>query len=118
MDLVRDFLDKKVVDRNGREMGRVDAVVLDIPDDAPPRVVAFEIGPEVLAHRLHPALGRWVAALQHGFGVIKEGPLRIAVGQVLDRHDHIKVDLAVGSTVAGLIEHRLRRWVGSIPRSS
>ena len=28
MDLVRDMLDKKVVDRNGREMGRVDSIVL------------------------------------------------------------------------------------------
>ena len=32
MDLVRDLLDKLVVDRNGREMGRVDGIVLDHRD--------------------------------------------------------------------------------------
>ena len=29
MDVVRDVLDKNVVDRNGREMGRVDGILLD-----------------------------------------------------------------------------------------
>ena len=54
MDLVHDLLDKKVVDRNGREMGRVDSIVLDIRAGAPPRVAALEIGPRVLASRISP----------------------------------------------------------------
>jgi sporulation protein YlmC with PRC-barrel domain len=37
MDLVRDLLDKKVVDRNGREMGRVDGIVISIRAGAAPR---------------------------------------------------------------------------------
>ena len=52
MDLIRDLLDKKVSDRNGREMGRVDSVILDVRDGAPPRVAAIEIGPAALAYRV------------------------------------------------------------------
>jgi sporulation protein YlmC with PRC-barrel domain len=58
MDLVRDLLDQPVVDRNGRPMGRVDGIVLDLRADAPPRVVSIAIGPAVLGERLHRAIGR------------------------------------------------------------
>jgi hypothetical protein len=58
MDLVRDILDMAVVDRNGREMGRADGILIEVRGDKPPLVRAIEIGPAVLASRLHPALGR------------------------------------------------------------
>ena len=118
MDLIRDLLDKEVVDRNGREVGRVDTVVLDVRDGAPPRVVALELGPAVLAYRVHPIFGRWVAGLEHALGVDRGRPLRIEFSDVLGLHDHVKVDLAFGETAAATVELRLRRWVGSIPRSS
>jgi len=72
MDLVRDVLDKRVVDRNGREMGRVDRIVLELRDGQPPRVAAFEIGPSALATRVHPRLGRWVEALEHAVGLARQ----------------------------------------------
>ena len=109
MDLVHDVLDKKVVDRNGREMGRVDSIVLDVRDGAPPRIAAIELGPAVLAHRIHPVLGRWIAALEHGFGVDEGRPLRIPYSAILDIRDHVKVDLAFGETAAATVEQRLGR---------
>jgi hypothetical protein len=118
MDLIRDLLDKKLVDRNHREMGRVDRIVVEIRDGAPPRVAALEVGPAVLAHRLHPILGRWVAALEFAFGVEQGRPLRISFGEVLDLHDHVKVDLAFGETAAATVEQRLRRWVSLLRRRS
>jgi hypothetical protein len=118
MDLIRDLLDTKVVDRNGREMGRVDSVVLEVREGTAPRVVALELGPEVLAGRLHPMFGRWVEGLEHAFGVAEGRPVRIVPAQVLTMHDHVKVDLAVGETAGALIEHHLRRWLASIPGSS
>jgi len=118
MDLIRDLLDKKVVDRNGREVGRVDSVVLHVRPGAAPRVEAIELGPEVLAGRVHPILGRWVAALELAFGVAEGRPVRIPFASVLDIHDHVKIDAAVGDTAAADIERRLRRWVASIPGSS
>ena|SRR5437762_1840251 len=118
MDLVRDLLDKALVDRNGREMGRVDRVVLHVRDGAPPRVTALEVGPAVLACRIGALAGRWAAALEHAFGVDEGRPLRIPFREVLEANDHLKVDLAVGETAGATIERRLRRWVASIPGSS
>ena len=118
MDLIRDLLDKQVVDRNGREMGRVDSVVLEVRDGAPPRVSALEIGPAVLASRVRPIFGRWMGALEHAFGVGEGTPVRIPFEDVLAIGDHIKVDRSVGETDVATLEQRLRAWISAIPGSS
>ena len=118
MDLVRDLLDKKVVDRNGREIGRVDSVVLENGVEAPARVAALEIGPAVLAHRMHPVLGRWIAAIEHGLAIDEGRPMRVVIGDVLEIADHVKVDRAFSETPAATLELSLRRWVGRLPGSS
>jgi len=59
MDLVRDLMDQQLVDREGRNIGRVDDLIVEIRDGAPPRVVAMEIGSVTLARRIHPRLARW-----------------------------------------------------------
>jgi len=113
--LVRDLLDKVVIDRNGREMGRVDRVVLDVRDGAPPRVVSIEVGASALGHRLGRRCGRWAAALLHAFGVDEGQPLRIHVSQILGVTDTVKVDLAFGETSAANVERTLRRIVAAVP---
>jgi hypothetical protein len=118
MDLVRDLLDKHVVDRNGRDIGRVDRVILDVAPGREPRVAGFELGPEVLAYRVGPFFGRCAEALEHVFDVAAGRPLRIAFAQIIGIHEHVKVDVAVGETVAAVIERRLRRWISAIPGSS
>jgi sporulation protein YlmC with PRC-barrel domain len=109
MDLVRDLLDKHVVDRNGRDMGRVDRVILDVRARTAPRVVGIELGLAALADRVHPILGRWAAAFEHALNVRDGRPLQIAFAQILDINNHVKVDVAAGETVAVAIERRLRR---------
>ncbi len=118
MDLIRDVLDKKVVDRNGRDTGRVDGMVLHAAGGRPPRVAAIEIGPAVLGHRIHPLLGRWIAGLELALGIGEGRPLRIPFRNVLGVDDHVKVDLAFGETSAATLEKRLRRWVAALPWSS
>ena len=118
MDLVRDVLDKALVDRNQSEMGRIDRLILEARPGAPPRLVALELGPAVLAFRVGDLVGRWVAALEHAFAVDQGRPVRIAFRDVLEINQHAKVDVAFGETAAATVEQRLRRWVGSIPRSS
>ena len=118
MDLVRDLLDKHVVDRNGRDIGRVDSVVVDVRPGKEPRVVGIELGPEVLAARLHRILGRWAVALEYAFDVAEGRPVRFAIARILGIHDHVKVDVAVGETAAASVESRLRRWISGIPGSS
>ena len=52
-DLVRDVLDKQLVDREKVQMGRVDGIVLELREGQPPRVAHFELGFAVLGLRLH-----------------------------------------------------------------
>jgi hypothetical protein len=118
MDLVRDMLDKTIVDRAGREMGRVDSIILRVDAAGPPSILALEVGPAVLAARISPLFGRWVVALEHGFGVDSGRPVRFSFKDILHVHRHIKVDVAFGETAAATIERRLGRWVAWIPRSS
>jgi hypothetical protein len=114
VDLVRDLLDKRVVDRNGRDVGRVDGIVLEMRDDAPPRVTGIELGPGVLAHRIHPLLGRLAAAVRYVLTGEMIDPLRINVVDLIDIADAVKADVAFGETRAAATEQMLRRWIRSI----
>lgn len=118
MKLVRDVLDKAIVDRNGRPMGRADNILLECRKGAPPRVSAIELGPSVLGARLHPRLGRWLAALEYALGIDAGRPVRIAFDRVLQITHAIKVDLTITETAAGTVEDRVRRWIGRILRTS
>ena len=118
LDLIHDVLDKEVVDRHGRPMGRVDSIVIALRPNGPPQVTAIEMGPAVLAYRVRPLLGRLMSAVEHALGIDEGRPLRISSGDILSIHNHIKVDRAFGETVASTLERRLRAWVGSLPGSS
>ncbi|HTL02092.1 MAG TPA: hypothetical protein VL243_07695 [Vicinamibacterales bacterium] len=117
MDLVRQLLDKKVVDRHGREMGRVDSVILEIADHRPPVVSAIELSPSVLAQRVRPILGRWMEGLEHALHISAGRPLRIPF-EVITIRRQVTADLAYGETSAAAVEHWLRSIVARIPRSS
>ncbi len=67
MELIHDLLDKDVLDRNGRTMGRVDGIVIEVRESAPPRVVCIEIG---------------AAALERACGVEEGRPLRAMVSRI------------------------------------
>ena len=118
LNLIHDVLDKKVVDRHGREMGRVDTVVIALRPNAPPRVAAIELGPAVLAYRVRPILGRLMSAAERALGIHPGRPLRIPFSDVLGISAHLKVDRAFGETVAAALEQRLRTWVGKVPGAS
>ena len=51
MHLVRDLLDKQLVDCENRRIGKVDGVVLQLREDRPPRLAAIETGSGVLLRR-------------------------------------------------------------------
>ena len=54
-DLGHHLLDRRVVDRHGRQLGRVDDI--ELSDEDPPRVSAIMLGPEALGRRLGGVLG-------------------------------------------------------------
>lgn len=114
LDLARDVEDKQVLDRHGREIGRVDRIILEMRADGP-RVVALEIGPAVLAARVSSLLGRWVAGLEKALGIDRGRPIRIAIPEIIDVAPHIRIDREFSDTPAAAVEQSLRRWLPRLP---
>jgi sporulation protein YlmC with PRC-barrel domain len=117
MDVVHDVLDKHIVDRNGREMGRVDGIVLDVRAGTPPRLAEVLIGASALGARVSPVLGRWIHGVEHGLGIGEERPIRIAFSHVAAVGEKVKLDLTSGDTGADTLEHRIRTWLLKLPGS-
>ena len=115
MDVVRDLLDKSVVDRNGREMGRVDGIVFDSQPDQPPRLVEILIGPAALGDRLHPLCGRFVRHLERWLGLDHNRPVRIDFSDINAIERKVRVRLTVNDTAVDAVEQRLRAWLLRLP---
>jgi sporulation protein YlmC with PRC-barrel domain len=118
MDLVCELLDKQVVDRNGRELGRVDSIIFDLRDDGPALVTAIEIGLVTVAQRLHPFLGRCARALEVIAGVEADRPVRVPFSKIMTIERHIKLDLTSSDVRALAFEERARAIVSAIPGAS
>lgn len=112
MDLVRDLLDKLLLDRNRHEIGRVDGIVLEARDGAPPRVAGLEVGLGVVGRRLGRVPGRLAESVEHAIGLGGARPLRIPFSAVRDIDLDIRVDVAGDETPASLVERGLRAWLG------
>ena len=71
MDLVREVLDKRILDRDGTIIGRVDGLIIEVDGANQPRVTQLSIGgPAVFAR-----LGKWAVALAKFFAA-RWGPKR------------------------------------------
>ena len=116
INLVRDVLDKKLLDRDKCLMGRVDGIVIEYPEGRQPRMVRMEIGGEILAARVAHWLVPPVRWLRRSFG-----PKRAAVVGIDWKHVHrmgrdIHLDMVESETDALAWEHWLARHViGRIP---
>ncbi len=75
--LVRDLLDKQMVDSEKRHLGRIDGIVLHAAKGKQPRVTHIESGALVLARRLGPRWRRFTAFMTRHFGVRKEPVFRV-----------------------------------------
>jgi hypothetical protein len=100
------LLDHQIVDRNGRMVGNVDDLELEVVDGGAPVVTALLSGAAALAGRHGGRLGRWLDSLEH----------RLADG---DTPSKIDVDLIVSVDSAvrlsrdrsELPTNRAERWV-------
>jgi sporulation protein YlmC with PRC-barrel domain len=108
MDLVRDVLDKQLLDRDGRKLGKVDGIVLELRDDGPPRVAFIENGLTVLMHRLLGMAGDFVALIERRLGVRDGEPVRIAMSRVVEVGIDVRLDLTASETEALAWEE----WIG------
>lgn len=107
MQLVRDLLDKQLLDRERRRMGRADGLVLAVTPGEPPRLSWIEVGATTVMGRIHPALGRLLARLARRWGAQVGSPVRIALEDLIDTGTEVR--LAVDATESGA--ERWERWL-------
>jgi hypothetical protein len=100
MDLVRDVLDRKIVDREHCDMGRVDGLVMHIGVHTQPRVTHILIGGTVPWRRLNPALTKLATKLARLWGPRRIEPVRIPWSRVMTAGRDIRLDVKARDTGA------------------
>jgi len=116
--LVEDVLDKQVVDKNGRNAGRVDGIVLELRNGRPPLVKAIEVSPITLLARFSVRLARWYARWDARLGPGRGTPFRIPWEKLEKTRLSLKLGEAVDDTPINALEDWLReRIVDRIPGS-
>jgi sporulation protein YlmC with PRC-barrel domain len=103
MKLGRDILDQQVIDAAGRQMGKVDGIVLELGEGGTARVAAVVVGGTTLLWRVHAGLAAWVERGLGGHG----HPTRIPWPRVVKIGIDVKVDVDAERTPA----FRWERWV-------
>jgi hypothetical protein len=68
LPLVRDVLDKQIVDPDDCKAGKVDGIILQLRANRPPRVIAMEISQAAAWRRVHHSLGQFAEWLRRTFG--------------------------------------------------
>jgi hypothetical protein len=117
IDLIRDVLDTQVMDREQRQMGKVDGLALELRDGRPPRLAYMEIDAVVAWRRVGPRFGRWAEALARAWRR-SEHPYRFTWSQVLDFGIDLEIDVDAEQTAAFELERWLReKFVKRIPWS-
>jgi hypothetical protein len=100
MDLVRDVLDKKLLDREDCEMGRADGLVMQLGEHSQPRITHIQIGGRTLWMRLHPVFARLAAKLARRWGPKRAEHVKIPWSRVMTVGRDIKLDVRARETGA------------------
>ncbi len=100
MDLVRDVLDKKLLDKEEDEMGRVDGLIMEFGERSQPSITHIEIGGTTLGARLHPIFARLAKRIGQMWGPKRREPVRIPWSHVVTVGRNIKLDVKAKKTGA------------------
>jgi hypothetical protein len=116
--VVRDLLDRQLVDRDGEPLGRVDGIVMAYTADAPPRITHFELGAQTLAQRLPRPFRGMLASLAKRLTPRGEQPYRIEASRIIHLGRTIKIDIdgarsAARETERWIRDHIITRIPGS-----
>jgi len=96
MDLVRDILDKQLLDQNGVKMGKIDGLLLVVEAGRQPHVTHIQLGAVVLARRLGSLCGRIVEEIAARFGgEERRHPIMIPWSKIADIG--VDIELAIDS---------------------
>lgn len=100
MDLIRDVLDKKLVDREECDMGRASGLVMEFGENTQPRVTHIIVGGPTLWTRVHPALGRLAKRMAKAWGPKRDEPVKIPWSRVQTVGKDVKLDVEAKETGA------------------
>jgi hypothetical protein len=116
MKLIHDCLDKQLVDRHNKNMGKCDGIVMTLNDSRQPEITHIEIGVVTQARRLHQRVGSWIESLAKRWGAASHDPYRVPWSKVVVTGVTINVGVDAEQTSALAWEQWLRRNViGRIP---
>lgn len=119
MNLVRDCLDKQMVDENDRHMGKCDGIVMSFQEGRQPEITHIELGAVTLANRVHRRFGAWVATIAKRFGAAERDPFIVPWTKVVLTGVTVTAGVDAEKTDALAWEKWLRRNViGRIPGAS
>jgi sporulation protein YlmC with PRC-barrel domain len=118
VDLVRDVMDKKLIDRKDCEMGRVDGLLMHVGPSSQPRITHILIGGTTPWMRLGPVFPRISARLARLWGPKRTEPVRIPWSRVKTVGKDIKLDVMARETGAidweiWIARHIIERIPGS-----
>src|SRR5918911_173917 len=101
--LMRDIVDNQLLDSEGERVTKVAGVEVELREDARPMVRALLVGPEPLARRVGPRVGRLVQRITGG-----KREVRIPWEQVKNVGADVELNVPASSTGATHAEN----WVG------
>lgn len=107
MDIVREVLDKRLLDRDNTIVGRVDGLIMTIEGGGQPRVAELSAGGPALFARV----GKWAAALARFLASIwgpkRRSPVRIAWADI----DHFGRDVKLKISCRGTELTAWEDWI-------
>ena len=115
MDLVRDLLDNRVLDRSGRPMGRVDGIVLRALGDTQPTVAEIQLGGLTPVRRMRPPFRTIASWFVRRWGMLKGEPYRIPWSRVQQVGIDVRVAVELTETPLVTWERRAGRIINRIP---
>jgi sporulation protein YlmC with PRC-barrel domain len=93
MDLIRDVLDKKLIDREDCPMGRASGLVIQFGENTQPHITHIVVGGPTLWARIHPSMGKLSAKLSRLWGPKRAEPVKIPWSRVKTVGKDIKLDV-------------------------
>lgn len=102
MHLIRDVLDKKLFDRDNCRMGRVDGLIMRVPEHGQPRITHISIGGRPLAGRIGSRTATLSRKVAEHFGPKRIAPVLIPWKAVTTagRDIHLDVDAEESGAMA------------------
>jgi sporulation protein YlmC with PRC-barrel domain len=98
--VIRDVLDKKLIDREDCRMGRVSGLVMHVGERSQPRITHIIVGGPTLWMRIHPAFARLATRMARVWGPKRSEPVRIPWSRVESVGKDVKLDVKAKDTGA------------------